>query len=118
MLEVPQEAPGAPLKPRRRPPPERRMLEVPQEAPGAPMKPRRRPTPERRMLEVPREAPGAPMKPRFGGGGEAAALPSYEVLRASTTLELGRMARARDLFWYGTRSELMSVLQEWRLTHA
>jgi len=79
-IKTPTEAPGAPEKPRRRTPPDRKMIVPPSEAqgapvkapfgsPGAPKQPRLDSPPDRKLIVPPLEPPGAPVKAPFGSPG-------------------------------------------------
>ena len=67
---------------------------------------------KKHMIKPPTEAPGAPMKaPRAS---EVYALPPKEALDGYANEELRKLAHSRKLEWYGTREDVVRVLEEWR----
>jgi len=62
------------------------------------------------MIKKPTEPPGAPMK--APAATEVHALPP--TLNGYTNGKLREMAKSRKLKWYGTREDVVSVLEEWR----
>jgi hypothetical protein len=146
-VKAPFGAPGAPKKLRRRTPPDRKMIVPPSEAPGAPFKapasitvgprtttkrtikalsedpgapekPRRHTPPDRKMIVPPLEAPGAPVKAPAPITKTVLALPPPKVLRSLPLKDVQALAAARKLNFYGTRTEVMSLLEKYRQDHA
>ena len=128
-IKTPTEAPGAPEKPRRRTPPDRKMIVPAWEAPGAPVKapfgspgapeiPRLDSPPDREMIVPPLEAPGAPVKAPAPITETVLALPPPKVLRSMPLEDVQALAAARKLNFYGTRIEVMSSLEKYRQKHA